>query len=144
MARSDFYLAAATLIRSGRVELLDHPKCLLQFACLECKTTPAGRDQVNDPVGGHDDACNAVAGALVTANTAPQAIRAVPPIVIERPRLSNSYGDASGGWAGGMASTPGLSVTMPGLANGPEYCVGDDAGWREMMGATARRLLKGT
>ena len=53
--RSDIYLAAAPLIRSSRVELLDHPKCLLQFTCLEKKTPPSGRDTVNHPPGGHDD-----------------------------------------------------------------------------------------
>jgi hypothetical protein len=118
--RSDIYLACAPLIRSGRVELLDCPKCITQFATLERKTSPAGRDQVNHPPGGRDDMCNACAGAVVAASSAPAPLAITVPFVAERPR---------------GFTTPGLPPVVapdyyyedPLLARGPEYSSGGDA-----------------
>lgn len=80
------------MIRSGRVELLDHPKFLLQFTTLERKTLPAGRDSFNHPPGGHDDICNAVAGALVMASLAAPEMKFYVPFISERPRGWTSPG----------------------------------------------------
>jgi hypothetical protein len=116
--RSDFYIAAARLIRSGRVELLDHPKMLLQFATLERKTSPFGRDTVNHPPGGHDDICNAVAGALVMASlTAPDLTFHVP-FVAERPRGTTDRGLPP------VICDPG-SFENPLAPHRPEYQSGD-------------------
>lgn len=64
--RSAIYQDTLPLFTSGRARLLDHRKLVLQFAALERRTT-ATRDRVDHPVSGHDDLCNAVAGALVAA-----------------------------------------------------------------------------
>jgi hypothetical protein len=66
--RSEIYADALPLFNSGRVRLLDSRRLVSQFASLERKTSPMGKDQINHPPGGHDDVCNAAAGALVAAS----------------------------------------------------------------------------
>jgi hypothetical protein len=65
--RSELYLAFLPMLNSGRVELLDNARMIMQFAGLERRTASSGRDSVNHTVGSHDDIANAVAGALVIA-----------------------------------------------------------------------------
>ena len=50
---------------SGRVRLLDNQRMVTQFANLERRTSPIGKDRVDHGPGGHDDLCNSAAGALV-------------------------------------------------------------------------------
>jgi hypothetical protein len=68
--RSAIYLDALPLFTSGRVRLLDSPRLVSQFAALERRTSPAGRDRVDHGPGGHDDLCNAAALALVSKQRA--------------------------------------------------------------------------
>lgn len=56
------------LLNSGRVRLLDNRKLVSQFAGLERKAAPGGRETINHAPGYHDDVCNAAAGALVSAS----------------------------------------------------------------------------
>jgi len=64
--KSQIYVDALPLFNSGKVELLDHRKCVVQLCSLERRVgRGTGRDIVDHPVGGHDDVCNAVCGALV-------------------------------------------------------------------------------
>lgn len=65
---SEIYADALPLFNSGRVRLLDNRRLVSQFAALERKTSPMGKDVINHPPGGHDDVCNAAAGALVSAS----------------------------------------------------------------------------
>jgi hypothetical protein len=65
--RSAIYLDAMPLFTSGRVRLLDNKRLVNQFASLERRTAPNGRDRVDHGPGGSDDVCNAAAGALVRA-----------------------------------------------------------------------------
>ena len=65
--RSEIYLNALPLFTSGRARLIDSPRLISQFAALERRTFPTGRDRVDHGRGGHDDLCNAAAGALVLA-----------------------------------------------------------------------------
>lgn len=74
--RSAIYLEALPLFTSGRVRLLDNKRLVSQFAALERRTSAGGRDRVDHGPGGHDDACNAVAGALVTCGKQPMVISA--------------------------------------------------------------------
>ena len=67
--RSQIYLDALPLFTSGRVRLIDKPKLVTQFFALERRTFANGRDRVDHPTAGHDDACNAAAGALVLADS---------------------------------------------------------------------------
>ena len=53
------------LLNSREVRLLDIPKLKAQLCSLERRTHPGGRQSVDHGPGGHDDVCNAVAGALV-------------------------------------------------------------------------------
>lgn len=68
--RSDLYLSLVPAINSGRVRLLDMPRLEAQLVALERRTSRAGRDIVDHPPGGHDDAANAAAGAVVVALSA--------------------------------------------------------------------------
>jgi hypothetical protein len=63
--RSAIYLDALPLFTSGRVKLLDNKRLVNQFASLERRTSPIGKDRVDHGPGGHDDLCNAAAGAAV-------------------------------------------------------------------------------
>jgi hypothetical protein len=63
--KSDIYQAWLPLLNSGIVELLDEPRLVAQTCQLERKVSRGGRDSIDHPPGGHDDVCNAAAGALV-------------------------------------------------------------------------------
>jgi hypothetical protein len=65
--RSSLYLDALPLFTTGRARLLDNKRLVQQFASLERRTSPAGRDRVDHGPAGADDACNAAAGAMVLA-----------------------------------------------------------------------------
>jgi hypothetical protein len=65
--KSDLHLALLPLLKSGRVELLDHKRLVAQLCGLERRTSLAGRDSIDHVPGGHDDVANAVAGATVLA-----------------------------------------------------------------------------
>jgi hypothetical protein len=66
--RSIIYLECLPLFTSGRARLLDHAKTVSQFAALERRTMPGGRDRIDHPQRGADDVANAVAGALVAVS----------------------------------------------------------------------------
>jgi hypothetical protein len=55
------------LFTSGRARLLDSKRLVTQFASLERRTSPIGKDRVDHGPGGADDLCNSAAGALVAA-----------------------------------------------------------------------------
>ena len=72
---SDLYVSVLPLINSRRAALLDHPRLLGQLAGLERHTGRSGRDSISHRPGSHDDLANAVAGALVLAQTPAAKIR---------------------------------------------------------------------
>jgi hypothetical protein len=74
--RSAVYLDALPLFTSGHVRLIDNPRLISQFASLERRTFPTGRDRVDHGRAGRDDLCNAAAGCLVLA--ARPAVNVVP------------------------------------------------------------------
>ena len=65
--RSQIYLDTLPLFTAGRARLIDSPRLVSQFSALERRTFSTGRDRV-DHGPGHDDLCNAAAGALVLAS----------------------------------------------------------------------------
>jgi hypothetical protein len=67
--RSEVYGDVLPLFTSGRVRLIDNPKCAAQFAALERRTFPTGKDRINHPEKGghHDDLANSAAIALTLA-----------------------------------------------------------------------------
>jgi hypothetical protein len=66
-AKSDLYRELLPILNSGRAELLDHPRLVAQLCTLERRTARSGKDSIDHPPGGHDDAINAAAGAFVSA-----------------------------------------------------------------------------
>jgi hypothetical protein len=64
MNRSELYLAFLPLVNSGRVDLLDSERMLLQFVGLERRTARSGKDSVDHAPGARDDVANAVAGVF--------------------------------------------------------------------------------
>lgn len=65
--RSAVYLDALPLFAAGRVRLIDDRRMVHQFTKLERKTSAFGRDRIDHPRDGADDAANAAAGALTLA-----------------------------------------------------------------------------
>jgi hypothetical protein len=65
--RSAIYADALPLFTSARARILDIPKLVSQFAGLERRTSPSGRDRIDHGPGGHDDCCNSAALAMVLA-----------------------------------------------------------------------------
>lgn len=63
--RSTIYVDGIAMFNSGRVRLLDNRRMVTQFANLERRTSPIGKDRVDHGPGGHDDLCNSAAGALI-------------------------------------------------------------------------------
>jgi hypothetical protein len=83
--RSQIYLDALPLFTSGRARLLDNKRLVSQFAGLERRTSPIGKDRIDHGPGGHDDLCNAAAGAMVlAAATPPPGVATVSPVMVER------------------------------------------------------------
>jgi hypothetical protein len=72
--RSSVYLDALPLFTSGRARLLQNNRLVTQFASLERRTSPVGKDRVDHGVGGHDDLANSCAGALELATSGPPPI----------------------------------------------------------------------
>ena len=62
--RSEIYLDALPRLTAKRAELLDSDTLLNQLANLERRSRSGGRDSVDHPRGGNDDAANAAMGAL--------------------------------------------------------------------------------
>jgi hypothetical protein len=65
--RSAIYLDALPLFTTGRARLLDNNRLVQQFAGLERRTSPMGKDRIDHGPSGADDACNSAAGAMVIA-----------------------------------------------------------------------------
>jgi hypothetical protein len=61
--KGDLYIIFLPLLNAGRVRLLDNQRLIGQLCSLERRTSRGGRDNIDHPQGGHDDICNAVAGA---------------------------------------------------------------------------------
>jgi hypothetical protein len=68
-SKSEIYLLVEPLFNTGRVQLLDHKKMVAQFKMLERKVRSGGKDLVDAPGNRPEDIANAVAGALVLANS---------------------------------------------------------------------------
>ena len=64
--KSDIYRDFLPTMNSGRIELLDNPRLVAQFAGLERRTARGGRDSIDHAPGAHDDIANAASGALVS------------------------------------------------------------------------------
>lgn len=92
--RSEIYIDFLPLATAGQAALLDHPRAITQFANLERRTFPSGKDRVDHGISGHDDLANAIAGAITLASQdREQQISFAPPISITR---SDPTGAASG------------------------------------------------
>ena len=79
--RSDLYRDTLPLLNSERVELLDNRQLVKEFVSLERRTSRSGKDSIDHPPGQHDDLCNSVSGAIVTASGR----KAVGPAMLLRP-----------------------------------------------------------
>ncbi len=89
--RSAIYLDALPMLTSGRVRLLDNKRLVNQFASLERRTSPGGRDRVDHGPGGHDDLCNAAALALITRGRKPMVISDSFAKTMGAPSRRNNY-----------------------------------------------------
>lgn len=63
--RSEIYIDLLPLLNSERAELPPIPQLSNELIGLERRTSRSGRDIIDHAPGGHDDLCNAVAGAVV-------------------------------------------------------------------------------
>jgi hypothetical protein len=81
-SRSALYLAFLPLVNSGRIDLLDNQRMLLQFVGLERRVARSGKDSVDHAPGSHDDLSNAVAGAAQMAMAPAQVIPLSAPIIV--------------------------------------------------------------
>jgi hypothetical protein len=79
LSRSELYQFALPMLRTERVELPRDQQMINEFANLERRTSRAGRDVIDHPVGGafHDDKANVVAGLIYLANQQVQLAKGV-------------------------------------------------------------------
>ena len=66
--RSEIYSEALPLFSSGRVRLIENETLVNQLASLERRTMPGGKDRIDHPDRGHDDAANAACGVLANVS----------------------------------------------------------------------------
>jgi hypothetical protein len=114
--RSQIYLDCLPLFMAGRCRILDNRRLISQFANLERRTSPIGKDRIDHGPGGHDDLCNAAAGALVLASKTKAPMTFTPPHVESGQSYFASYdvarrAPAAGSFdyfdAGGSTMKPG-------------------------------------
>jgi hypothetical protein len=85
--RSAIYSDALPLFTAGRVKLLDNKRLVMQLASLERRTSSLGKDRVDHGPGGHDDAANVAAGAMVLASSEKlEEVPIIAPIIVGRAR----------------------------------------------------------
>ena len=85
-AKSDIYREFLPNLNARKVELLDHPRLIGQFSGLTRHVGRSGKDSIDHGPGGHDDVCNAAAGALtLVATMHVQRIEPCGPIAIYAP-----------------------------------------------------------
>jgi hypothetical protein len=65
--KSELYSEVLPLINSRKADLLDNQKLITQFCGLERRVGRSSKESIDHGPGGHDDLCNAVAGALFLA-----------------------------------------------------------------------------
>jgi hypothetical protein len=82
--RSAIYSDVLPLFTAGRARLLDNAKLVSQFANLERRTLPGGRDRIDHPnsAGAHDDSANSAALSLVLSASARPELPIVMPIIV--------------------------------------------------------------
>lgn len=68
MTASELYLNFLPMIANGSVELLESKRLHAQLTGLERRTRSGGKDLITHFPGGHDDLCNAAAGACLMAS----------------------------------------------------------------------------
>lgn len=66
--KSTIYHELLPPINSGRIELLDNQRLIVQLCGLERRTSRGGRDSIDHSPKSHDDVINASAGALLAAS----------------------------------------------------------------------------
>jgi hypothetical protein len=89
--RSAIYSDALPLFTTGRVKLLDNKRLVMQLASLERRTSSLGKDRVDHGPGGHDDAANVAAGAMVLASSEKlEEVPIIAPIIVGRARTISS------------------------------------------------------
>jgi hypothetical protein len=64
LPKSKIYLETLPLFTRGLVRIPDHPTLIRELRLLERQTHRSGRDEVNHPKNGHDDAANVCCGVL--------------------------------------------------------------------------------
>ncbi len=64
LPKSQLYIELLPQLCSAKVELVDDTVLIDQLAALERRTRSGGRDSVDHPAGGHDDAANTLAGMV--------------------------------------------------------------------------------
>jgi hypothetical protein len=79
--RSQIYLDALPLFTAGRCRLLDNQRMVTQFAALERRTFPNGRDRVDHGISGHDDVANSAAGVMTLAAAKNRLLNITPEIL---------------------------------------------------------------
>jgi hypothetical protein len=63
-SKSDLYRDMLPSINSRKLDLLDNDRLVAQLCNLERRTARGGKDSIDHAPGGHDDLCNAAAGAV--------------------------------------------------------------------------------
>jgi hypothetical protein len=79
-------------LNSGRLDLLDNPRMIAQFAGLERRTARSGKDSIDHSPMSHDDVANSVAGASCLASAFAQKVVIAGPIIITKSSLSPAQG----------------------------------------------------
>jgi hypothetical protein len=67
--KNEIYRDVLPILNSDGAELLDLLRLKTQLLGLERRTARGGKDSVDHAPGGHDDVCNAAAGAILLAKS---------------------------------------------------------------------------
>jgi hypothetical protein len=138
------YGALLPLLNSGRIDLLDNQRLMMQLVNLERRTARSSKDSIDHPPGQHDDLANVVAGigalCIATSGYSEHIYDLVNGVTVSQPaphRFAN--GDARPTWG---PQAPG-AIDLGGAYVAPNYWTGgqnlaQDIAWeayRAMMTA---------
>jgi hypothetical protein len=144
MTKSQLYGALLPLLNSGRIDLLDNQRLMMQLVNLERRTARSSKESIDHPPGQHDDLANVVAGigalCIATSGYSEYIYDLVNGATVSQPaphRFAN--GDARPSWG---RDQPG-AIDLGGAYAAPNYWTGGQNLAQDIVWERYREFMMG-